>query len=269
MDDKTLRGLIQKRGHSLDLYFGSGNAVPAHLVKDLEFLFREVRRRKITLDEPLRWALELLAMARYGLRPATEGPPQTAGPADGVKGTAEETALTSVVRTRRSVRKWTSEPVYIDEILGAIDLAKWAPSSCNRQLWQTLLIVRKEDVQFISRYFDGTFYLQAPLLILVLMNTGLYGDSEAHFAYLDGGAFIQNLLLLLHAKGYGACWLGFTGWNNMGRIFAAPERYEAFYEHFGLRKDQVPISMVAVGRPLTAPKAPPRQGLDSIVIRRS
>jgi nitroreductase len=232
----------------------------------MEFLVGEARHRHMPADEPIRWGLELLAMAKYGLRPAPEG--SGLPPVAGRCVSAQEAVLAAVIRERRSVRKWTTEPVNMDDVVAAIDVARWAPSSCNRQLWQTILITQREDVEFVSGYFDGTFYRQAPLLILVLMNAGLYSDCEKHFAYLDGAAFIQNLLLVLHARGYGACWLGFTGWNSTGRVFAAPERYEAFYEHFGLRKDQVPISMVAVGRPLTAPKAPPRQGIDSIVLKR-
>ncbi|MCX5653867.1 MAG: nitroreductase family protein [Planctomycetota bacterium] len=266
LDEKGLRGLIQKRGHSIDLRLGSGEGIPRSLIKNLEFLFREVRRRNMLVDEPLRWALELLAMAKCGLRPAPEAvaPPPRAG----CGALPEETALAAVIRGRRSVRQWSSEPVNADEIIAAIDVAKWAPSSCNRQVWQALLIERADDVTFLRDYFAGAFYAQAPLLVLVLAKTALYGPSERHFAYLDGAAFIQNLLLVLHAKGYGACWLGFTGWNSLGGVLVAEEKVRVFYEYFNLTRDQVPVSLVAVGRPASTPKAPPRQGIDNIVLRR-
>jgi len=267
LDEKALRGLIQQRGHSLDLRLGSGSAVPPELIKDLEFLLREARRRNLRADDPMRWALGLLGMARYGLGPASAESAAPAGGGPAAPG-GPPMGLAEAIRNRRSVRKYTAEAVDAEDIVSAIDLAKWAPSSCNRQLWQAVLLQKKEDVEFISRYFSGTFHARAGLLILVVMNAGAYGDGEKHFAYLDGGAFIQNLLLVLHAKGYGACWLGFEGWDTAGRVFTTPEKRAALESRFGLSRDQVPVSLIAVGRPAAAPAAPPRQGIEQIVIRR-
>jgi nitroreductase len=47
-----------------------------------------------------------------------------------------------------------------------------------------------------------------------------------------------------------------------------PEKRAALESRFGLSRDQVPISLIAVGRPAAAPAAPPRQGIEQIVIRR-
>ncbi|MCK4375441.1 MAG: hypothetical protein KAX19_08935, partial [Candidatus Brocadiae bacterium] len=66
--------------------------------------------------------------------------------------------------------------------------------------------------------------------------------------------------------GYGACWVGFKRWNTFGGKFIDPAVYEKFYKHFGLEKDKVPVSLIAVGRPALIPKAPPRQGLEQIII---
>ena len=98
------------------------------------------------------------------------------------------------------------------------------------------------------------------------MDVSPYGAGERHLAYLDAAAFIQNLLLMLHAKGYGACWLGFKGWDCMGNVHFPAEHRDAFYAHFGLATNLVPISVIAVGRPANVPQAPPRQGLDQIVL---
>jgi nitroreductase len=146
-------------------------------------------------------------------------------------------------------------------------MARWAPSSCNRQLWQTLVIQDPEEKDFLKHTFPNTFYAKAPVVIVVVMKTGNYGLDERHFVYLDGGAFIQNLLLALHAKGYGACWVGFRAWDASGNVYFPRERYEEFHERFKLEKDQVPISLIAVGRPAVAPVPPPRQGLEQILIR--
>jgi len=265
MNDKVLRSHIQHCGHTIDLRCGNNESLPVATVREMEFLLREAGRRNLAIDEPLRWAIEQFARARYGLRIE---PMESAGESGGLGGgSADQAVLARVIRERRSVRNWTAEGVDFNDIRDSIDVAKWAPSSCNRQLWHVLLIQREEEKEAISGYFPNVFYVKAPLLALVLMETSGYGQSDRHFVYLDGGAFIQNLLLILHAKGYGACWLGFKGWDCMGNVHFPAEKRDAFYAHFGLTPNLVPISMIAVGKPAKVPQAPPRQGLDQIVLR--
>lgn len=263
LDEKLLRGKIQYLGHCIDLHITTGSKVPMPVIRELQFLLRETFKKQLPLDGPMLWSIELLLRAKYGLRPVINK--ASTGPVCG--GADTKAHLIDVIMNRRSVRKWTSEPTDLDDIEKAIEVARWAPSSCNKQPWQTLIIAKKEDIEFISEYFPGNFYTRAPVLLLIVMNKSLYGFSEKHFAYLDGGAFIQNLLLTLHANGYGACWLGFKGWDSADNLFVESEKYHDFYEHFKLNKNQVPISMVALGRPAMQPKAPPRQDLSNIIIR--
>lgn len=261
-DEKSLRGKIQYLGHCIDLHITAGSKVPMPVIRELRFLLHETFKKQIRLDGPMLWAIELLLRAQYGLRSAVNN--ASTGP---VHGNADaKVPLMDVMMNRRSVRKWTSEPIDLDDIEKAIEVARWAPSSCNKQPWQALIIAKKEDIEFVSEYFPGNFYTRAPMLLLIVMNKSLYGSSEKHFAYLDGGAFIQNLLLTLHANGYGACWLGFKGWDSADNVFVESEKYHDFYEHFKLNKNQVPISMIALGRPAIQPKAPPRQDLSNIII---
>jgi len=264
MDEKAIRSHIQHVAHAVDLRLSTGQSVAPALVRELEFLFGEAGRKAIATDEPMRWALQQYVVARHGLRPEMKVPAR-ADPAAAASAWAED-VLAQVIKQRRSVRRWTAEPVDPQDIRDAIEVARWAPCSCNRQLWQTLLIRRPEDVEFVSRYFAHKFFREAPLLILVMMNAEVYGPSERHFAYLDGAAFIQNLLLMLHAKGYGTCWVGFVSWDCSGHVTVAPELYEEFYRYFRLKKGVVPISMIAVGRPAMVPQAPPRQGLENIIV---
>jgi nitroreductase len=265
LDDKLLRGKMQHVAHGIDLRIGQGRKVPMADIRELRFLLATMGRRGMEADGPTAWAANLLAMAEHGLRPKEAAPPRPPG-AVSVAAEVPAVPLARAIMERRSVRNWTADPVDLEDLRRSIDVAKWAPSSCNRQLWQTLIVQDAAGKEFLARYFPNRFYLEAPVLVVVLMKTGLYGQGEKHFACLDGGAFIQNLLLVLHAKGYGACWIGFKGWDCAGNVFVDRGNYEKFYEHFGLDKELLPISMIAVGRPAAVPPAPPRQDIQNIVI---
>ena len=70
--------------------------------------------------------------------------------------------------TRRSVRKFTEEPVAREDIIDIIKAAQYAPSAHNTQPWSFLVIDDKEalkDFRHLQR--SALFAENAPLVILV------------------------------------------------------------------------------------------------------
>jgi len=264
-DDKLIRGRIQQIGHALDLRMTGGSVIPTGLLQEFRFFWAKAMRRRLALDEAMLWGWRMYCTARHGL----PGTPEAEAPAatDQSSAQGQEISLFDAIRQRRRVRKWNDRPVDVKDIEDAIELARWSPSSCNRQLWQVLPIQEKVDKDALDGFFPDR-HKQAPMILAVLMNTRLYGQAERHFTYLDAGAFIQNLLLALHAKGYGCCWLGFTAWDVYGNLHVPAERKEKFYSHFGLDPSLVPVSFIALGRRIENPPAPPRQSLDNVILRR-
>ena len=51
--------------------------------------------------------------------------------------------LESLIKSRRSIRRWTQTAVPEDLILKAIELATWAPNGGNRQNWNFLVITSR------------------------------------------------------------------------------------------------------------------------------
>lgn len=267
-DEKTIRGRLQQIGHSIDLRMRSGTKVPQATITEFEFLLKQASRKGLAIDEAMAWAVKMFTAAQHGLTVLSEEDTASSASPE-TDSSANDVSLSEAILRRRSIRSWTGEDLDLQDVRRIVELARWAPSSCNRQLWQVMLLHAPKDIEFISRYFASSFCRKAPLLMLVLMNVKLYGYHEKHFAYLDGGAFIQNLLLILHARGYGACWLGFKGWDASGKVFVAAEEHDRFYDYLKLDKTQIPISMIAVGRPVAIPQPPPRQDVSSIILEPS
>ncbi len=147
--------------------------------------------------------------------------------------------LLDLIRTRRSIRRYTQDAVPADVIEQLLTAATWAPSAHNRQPWRFVVIadertrhrlaaamgdqLRRDlaadgrSPEFIERDAGRSFarLTGAPLLILVnltMADMDIYPDerrarNEAIMAAQSTAMAGQNLLLAAHALGLGACWV--------------------------------------------------------------
>jgi len=121
--------------------------------------------------------------------------------------------LLNLLKKRRSIRRWKDRSLKLSEIYQLIDAARWAPSSCNRQTLNFLIINDKEIIYKIAETVRGgkSFFKNAPLFIIVLVDFRPYNlPMEKYTIYQDVAAAIQNILLMAHSMGLGACWASYT-----------------------------------------------------------
>lgn len=143
------------------------------------------------------------------------------------------------LRERRSVRRYTAEPVAREQLLQLLEIAGWAPSAHNRQPWR-FAVLQSQDVKQklaaamgdrlrVDRLADGddpalvtqdtersrARIVEAPAVIVVCMTVAemdAYADdrrtaAEGMMAVQSTAMAVQNLLLAAHAGGLGACWM--------------------------------------------------------------
>ena len=112
-----------------------------------------------------------------------------------------------LIKTRRSIRKFTDKPVQDETIDKIIDAGIWAPSGLNNQPWKFGVIKEnglKREIAALTRY--SKIVLGADTLIAVFLD-----HSRSYDRIKDAmavGACIQNMLLTIHSLGLGAVWLG-------------------------------------------------------------
>ncbi len=194
--------------------------------------------------------------------------------------------LARLLSARHMVRRYTDEPVTEDVLEQLLDLARRAPSAGNTQPW-SFLVLRDGDV---DRYWATTMpdpearsrfrwqgLLSAPVLVVPYVCPDAYAEryGEADKAgtglgagiaawpvpywWVDGGAVVQNLLLLATAAGLGAC------------LFGQFEHEAAVRAAFGVPDDQRALGTISLGWP--APDEPgrsagrPRPALDQVLHR--
>ncbi len=112
-------------------------------------------------------------------------------------------------KSRSSVRAFNDVDVDNDLVAKAVEIAKYAPSVCNRQGWKVHLYADKSQVSRLLSLQDGNggFGQTISKLLIVTADSRCFTNLESNQIFIDGGLFSMNLLLALHSKGIGSCCL--------------------------------------------------------------
>ena len=113
------------------------------------------------------------------------------------------------VKSRTSVRDFSADDVPISEIIKAVDMARFAPSVCNRQSWHVHHFTDKSLKNKLLKLQGGNggFTDSINQLLVITTDVRRFTKMEGNQVFVDGGLFAMNLLLSLHAQGIGSCCL--------------------------------------------------------------
>jgi nitroreductase len=147
-----------------------------------------------------------------------------------------------VLKTRRSVRAYISEPVPKKTLEDIIDCGRLAATAINIQPWVFVVATEPAMLRKIADITDyGKFIAQAGACVVVLCKDTKY--------YLeDGSAATENILLAARAHGLGSCWVAGDKKPyavDICRLVGAPS---------GCRL----VSLIPVGYPAETPEQPKR-----------
>jgi nitroreductase len=158
------------------------------------------------------------------------------------------------IHSRRSIRKYLDKPVPPDVFQQVLSAAMYAPSACNQQPWQFVVLDDRKllrEVPKINSY--AAMAAEAPVAILVCGDSSL--ETVPGYWVIDCSAAVQNLLLAAHALGLGAVWTG---------VYPQQERVEGFRRLLGLPKHVTPHSLVPLGYPAEQPPQEERCRADRV-----
>ena len=108
---------------------------------------------------------------------------------------------------RHSLREYSDEPVSVENLRSAVELATRAPSACNRQPGRATAICNPSIISELLKIQGGVRgYDMPPALLLVTSKQSVFmGPDERNQAYVDGALFAMTLLLSLEALGLASC----------------------------------------------------------------
>jgi nitroreductase len=162
--------------------------------------------------------------------------------------------LIQTIFARRSIRRYTSEPVSEEDIQTLLEAAMCAPSASNRKPWQFVVVTEREMIDALAdAHPHGKMLFEAPLCISVC---GDLTEMERYWVQ-DCSAATENLLLAAVALGLGAVWLG---------VYPRDERVTAVRPILALPDHITPLNLIAIGHP--GEKKPPRTQYDKSRVHR-
>jgi coenzyme F420-0:L-glutamate ligase/coenzyme F420-1:gamma-L-glutamate ligase len=189
-----------------------------------------------------------------------------------------------LIKRRRSIRKFSPRQIDVAVVREVLEAAQWAPSAHNAQPCRFIVLIddalKRDLAEAMAAAWradmtkDGLAvevrentaqdsverFARAPVLVvacLTMKDMDKYADElrqrcERDLAVQSLGAAVQNMLLVAHAKGLGACW------------FSAPSFCkETVRKVLKMPKDVEPQALIALGYPAEKPRAPSRKPLHS------
>lgn len=164
--------------------------------------------------------------------------------------------MLDTIRSRRSIRRFTQDPVPDEVVDRILEMGTWAPSGLNNQPWR-FVVVREAEIRKalagLTKY--GSILRSAPVCVAVFLETRESYDRVKDLQAI--GACIQNMLLAIHSLGLGGVWLGeiLKNRKDVERLLGVPESCEL-------------MAVVALGRPATEGGPGVRRTLDEVVLGR-
>ena len=147
------------------------------------------------------------------------------------------------IRKRRSVRKFTGEPIPGEDLEKIVDAGRLAATGSNRQPWDFIVVTRRETIRQFKP--AGGWIEEAGAVIAVVM------DPASRWWVEDGSAAIENMLLACVALGYGACWVE-------GDVLPLEAKFKAL---LGVPEDKRLMALIPVGVPAETTRMPEKKAL--------
>jgi len=155
--------------------------------------------------------------------------------------------MLDLIKKRRSIRKYTNEPVSEADIISLLEAAMAAPSASNIQPWE-FIVVREESLRrkLAETHPWSWMCADAPVVFVIC------GDERRSDHWVeDTSAATENLLLAATGLGLGAVWVA---------IYPRPQREEHVRNVLGIPPELRVLCLVPVGHP--AESKPPHTKYD-------
>ena len=150
------------------------------------------------------------------------------------------------IRDRRSIRRYTGEPVPKSDLEKIVDAGRLAASGYNRQPWDFVVVTERDMIDRLK--VASQWMEKAGAIVAVVL------DTSSRFWLEDGSAAIENILIACTALGYGACWLeGYT----------LPREAE-LKELLGIPADKRLLTLIPIGVPAESP-SPAKKALEAVL----
>ena len=117
------------------------------------------------------------------------------------------------VKSRHSTRNYKNEPIKLEDVKKAVDMAKYSASACNRQYIKLHFYPSGKMRDNVIHYAlgKGGLYLEGVNTFIVTFDVNvLSGTGERNQGYFNAGLYSTNLVNAFHSLGIGTCFIQFA-----------------------------------------------------------
>jgi nitroreductase len=152
------------------------------------------------------------------------------------------------ILSRRSVRTFTGADIPKDDLETIVKAGMSAPSAVNIQPWAFIVVTEREILDKLCNALPYAKMLdKAGAAVIVCGVTDKDDVFAKDYWVMDCSAASQNILLAVHALGYGAVWTA---------VHPDTERVSAVRSICGIPDNIIPLNVIPIGVPAEAKKEP-------------
>jgi nitroreductase len=156
--------------------------------------------------------------------------------------TSSEECILNAIYARRSIRKFLQgKPVERQKLETLLKAAMAAPSACNIQPWDFIIIDDEERIRALQDGIDQYAQYDPPVIMVICGNNACIPWKD--YGVVDCACAMENIMIAAPAMGLGTVCIGGFDRQTVKEQLAIPEDIEA-------------VGMVYVGYP--AEEKPPR-----------
>lgn len=147
----------------------------------------------------------------------------------------------NLVVSRKSIRHFSSKEVSNEIFEKAIEIARYAPSGCNRQPYRFLVIKDKEILNVVKKLppGGGGNAFDAPAVVFVIGDQSAFSTtSSSHECYIDASLASMIFVLALECLGVSSC---FMNWPHIYQLDQQARKL------LNLKPYEVIVTTIAVG----------------------
>jgi len=164
----------------------------------------------------------------------------------------DETVL-SLIKTRRSVRKYKDHPISNGDLKKILEAGRWAPSGANLQPWRFVVIQDKTLIKQIGEFcyfglIKSRHVGEAATVIIICADSRSMGNTWEKECMIAGA----NMTLMATALGIGSCWIGAFNELKIRSVINVPDYLRI-------------IALISLGYASHPVSPPPRLPLEEIV----
>ncbi|MGE5416703.1 MAG: nitroreductase family protein [Acidobacteriota bacterium] len=163
--------------------------------------------------------------------------------------------FTEVIKNRRSVRKYKTDPVPREHLTELVKAGSLAATAGNFQPWEFIVLDDRAKISALKNACPQEVFDTAPAVICICADpqkSASYGERGMnYYCKLDCANATQNILLAAYNMGYGSLWVGGFSDKDVRKVLGIPENVHV-------------VSMIPIGKPDYDWNPPKREVQDMI-----